>query len=96
VAECAVVGVPHPEWGEEVQAFIVRGDPALDAASLERHVRGSDLSSYQRPRVYTFVSELPRTSTNKVLRRVLRETALQRADAAAGLETIPTQSTGRK
>jgi acyl-CoA synthetase (AMP-forming)/AMP-acid ligase II len=96
VAECAVVGVPHPEWGEEVQAFIVRGDPTLDAASLERHVRASDLSSYQRPRVYTFVSELPRTSTNKVLRRVLRETALGSTDAAAGLEKKPPQSTGTK
>ena len=31
VAECAVVGVPDPEWGERVQAFIVRADPALDA-----------------------------------------------------------------
>jgi acyl-CoA synthetase (AMP-forming)/AMP-acid ligase II len=87
--------VPHPEWGEEVQAFIVRGDPTLDAASLERHVRLSDLSSYQRPRVYTFVPELPRTSTNKVLRRVLRETALRSADAVAGLEIKPSQSTGR-
>jgi fatty-acyl-CoA synthase len=75
VGECAVVGVPHAEWGEEVQAFIVRGDPSLDAEALERHVRASDLSPYQRPRVYTFVAELPRTSTNKVLRRVLRETA---------------------
>jgi fatty-acyl-CoA synthase len=79
VAECAVVGVPDPEWGERVQAFIVRRDQALDAAALELHVRASDLSPYQRPRVYTFVDELPRTSTNKVLRRVLREDALRSA-----------------
>ncbi len=78
VAECAVVGVPHPEWGEEVQAFIVASDPALDATALEQHVRRSDLSAYQRPRAYTFVAELPRTSTNKVLRRVLREADPQR------------------
>ena len=61
VAECAVVGVPDPEWGERVQAFIVRADPALDAKMLEQHVRASDLSAYQRPRTYTFVAELPRT-----------------------------------
>jgi fatty-acyl-CoA synthase len=79
VAECAVVGVPSATWGEEVRAFIVRRDPALDVAALESHVRGSDLSPYQRPRAYTFVTELPRTSTNKVLRRVLRETALEAA-----------------
>ncbi len=95
VAECAVVGVPDPEWGEQVQAFIVRGDPALDVAALELHVHASDLSPYQRPRVYHFVADLPRTSTNKVLRRVLRETAL-RSGANTDLEAIPAQSTGRK
>jgi len=93
VAECAVVGVPDAEWGERVQAFIVRGDPALDETSLELHVRASDLSPYQRPRVYSFVAELPRTSTNKVLRRVLRETAL---GAAATSETETVQATGSK
>ena len=85
VAECAVVGVPHQEWGEEVQAFIIRRDPDLDAARLEAHVRASDLSPYQRPRVYHFVAELPRTSTNKVLRRVLREQALQKPRAETRL-----------
>jgi long-chain acyl-CoA synthetase len=75
VAECAVVGVPDAEWGERVQAFIVRTDPALDAAALDQHVRASDLSPYQRPRAYAFVTELPRTPTNKVLRRALREAA---------------------
>ena len=93
VAECAVVGIPDAEWGERVQAFIVRGDPALDEAALELHVRGSDLSPYQRPRVYSFVAELPRTSTNKVLRRVLRETALRTAPTS---ETETVQATGRK
>jgi len=96
VSECAVIGMPHPEWGEQVQAFIVRRDPKLDAAAMELHVRASDLSSYQRPRVYTFVTELPRTSTNKVLRRALREAALRSAHAEADLSTITPQATGRK
>jgi acyl-CoA synthetase (AMP-forming)/AMP-acid ligase II len=89
VAECAVVGVPDPEWGERVQAFIVRADPALDAAMLDLHVRASGLSPYQRPRVYTFVAELPRTSTNKVLRRALCEAA---ALAVANADDPSTQS----
>jgi fatty-acyl-CoA synthase len=81
VAECTVIGVPDPEWGERVHAFVVRADPALDAATLDGHVRKSDLSPYQRPRAYVFVAELPRTPTNKVLRRALREAALRDADA---------------
>jgi acyl-CoA synthetase (AMP-forming)/AMP-acid ligase II len=96
VAECAVVGVPHPQWGEQVHAFIVGRDPRLDATSMELHVRGSDLSPYQRPRVYHFVAELPRTPTNKVLRRALRETALHTLAAESEHETITSQSTGRK
>jgi len=93
VAECAVVGVPSLEWGEEVQAFIVGRDPKLDAAAMELHVRASELSPYQRPRVYHFVRELPRTSTNKVLRRALRETALGLRSAKPNTSTI--QSTGK-
>ena len=93
VAECAVVGVPNPQWGEEVQAFIVGRDPKLDAAAMEVHVRASELSAYQRPRVYHFVRELPRTSTNKVLRRSLRETALGLSSAKTKTNTI--QSTGK-
>jgi long-chain acyl-CoA synthetase len=68
--------VPSADLGEEVQAFIVGRDANLDAAAIEAHIRASELSPYQRPRVYHFVSDLPRTSTNKVLRRTLRETAI--------------------
>jgi long-chain acyl-CoA synthetase len=96
VAECAVVGVPHADWGEEVQAFIVRRDGNLDAAAMERHIRASGLSPYQRPRVYHFVAELPRTSTNKVLRRALREAALRKAPVEADRESATLQSTGRQ
>ena len=95
VAECAVIGVPDAQWGEQVQAFVVRADPELDAAALERHVRASDLSPYQRPRAYTFVAELPRTPTNKVLRRALREAAMRTA-AKSDIQTMPAPVTGRQ
>jgi fatty-acyl-CoA synthase len=92
VRECAVVGVPHPEFGEQIQAFIVASDSTLDQAALDRHVLASELSPYQRPRKYYFVSELPRTPTNKVSRKILRERAVQAA-AAPGTRPANTSST---
>ena len=80
VAECAVIGVPDPEWGERVQAYVVSADPGLTAALLDAFVRGGVLSAYQRPQAYIFVEELPRTGTNKVNRKALRERS-RRADA---------------
>jgi long-chain acyl-CoA synthetase len=89
VAECAVVGVAHAEWGEQVQAFVVASDPTLDASALDRHVRRSELSAYQRPRAYRFIAELPRTATNKVSRRILREQAVEPGTANLTGEATP-------
>lgn len=81
VAECAVVGAPHLEWGEQVHAFVVASDASLSALDLELHMSTSDLSQYQRPRAYSFVSELPRTPTNKVVRSALRDLAAAQGKA---------------
>jgi long-chain acyl-CoA synthetase len=74
VAEVAVVGLPDPDWGEVVAAFVVvadAGDPvdaaALDALCQERIAR------HKRPRSYHAVAELPRNAAGKVLKKTLRE-----------------------
>lgn len=72
VREAAVVGVEHPEWGQQVHASIIVKDPALTAEALDAFVRNSDLSAYMRPRVYHFVDDFPRTPTNKINRRMIR------------------------
>ncbi len=72
VVEASVVGAPHPEWGEEVVAFVVRkpgsrlADADLDALCLDHIAR------FKRPRRYLFVEELPKNNYGKVLKSELR------------------------
>jgi long-chain acyl-CoA synthetase len=71
VAECSVVGRPHPEWGEEVVAFVVKKAPLppgeLDALCLQNIARS------KRPREYRFVDSLPKNNYGKVLKTELRK-----------------------
>ncbi|HMD92441.1 MAG TPA: class I adenylate-forming enzyme family protein [Trebonia sp.] len=73
VREAAVVGLPDPEWGEQVVAVVVPvADRAADAAALQRWVRDR-LRSSRTPSRVDFVSALPYTETGKLLRRKIRE-----------------------
>lgn len=78
VAEAAVIGRPHPEWGEELLACIVpRAAGDADAqrrleAALDAHCLAS-IARFKRPRAYVFLDALPKNETGKVLKTVLRE-----------------------
>lgn len=67
VAECAVYGREHTEWGQEVCALVVASGE-VDVAELRAWAR-ERLASFKVPRHVQVVEELPRTATGKVLRQ---------------------------
>ena len=72
VAEVSVIGRPHPEWGEEVVAFVVaRPGAAINAAALDAHCI-ENIARFKRPKQYRFVDSLPKNETGKVLKTALR------------------------
>ncbi len=73
VAECAVAGLPHPYWGEQVTAWVVmRTASQTNAVELTDLCR-QKLSPYKVPKEIRFIEALPRNSMGKVLRRKLRD-----------------------
>lgn len=74
VMEAACVGVPDARSGEAVKLFVVRSNDALDEESILAHCK-ANLAGYKVPRSVEFLSELPKSTVGKVLRRELRETA---------------------
>ena len=73
VAECAVIGVPDPRWGETGRAIIVPrpGTHPAEAdliAFLQNH-----LAHYKIPKTVVFTDALPRNPTGKILKKTLRE-----------------------
>ena len=76
VALAAVVGKPDPVRTEIVKAFVVLRAGVAESAALAEEIKGfvrTRLSAHEYPREIEFLSELPLTTTGKVIRRVLRE-----------------------
>jgi fatty-acyl-CoA synthase len=72
VRDAAVVGVPHPTWGEVGVAFIVAGEEPPTAEDIAAFLAGR-LAKYKLPRELRFVDSLPRTPYGKVVKGELRD-----------------------
>src|SRR5690606_6657075 len=73
VLEAAVVGVPDERWGERPKAFVVlREGKVATPEDIVAHVRDR-LAHYKAPDAVEVIDELPKTSTGKIQKYVLRE-----------------------
>jgi len=69
VAEAAVIGLPHPELGEEVVAAVaLKPGASVTAEELRDHVK-TQVAAYKYPRRVWIVEALPKTATGKILKR---------------------------
>jgi acyl-CoA synthetase (AMP-forming)/AMP-acid ligase II len=73
IVDVAVFGIPNEEWGEAVHAIVVTQPGAkLSEADVIEYAR-AHLASYKVPRSVSFLEEIPRNGSGKILKRVLRE-----------------------
>ena len=73
VAECSVIGRPHPEWGEEVRGLRRRRrGNALAPAELDKLCL-DNIARFKRPKDYRFVDALPKNNYGKMLKTELRK-----------------------
>ncbi|CAO3950285.1 malonyl-CoA synthase [Achromobacter sp. 77] len=74
VSESAVIGVPHPDFGEAVVAVVVPKDGAsLDASAMQAELK-SRIANFKVPKRVHIIDQLPRNTMGKVQKNVLRDT----------------------
>ena len=71
VKESAVIGAPHPDFGEGVVAVLV-GDQAPSEEQVQEQI-GDKIARFKQPKKVFIVKELPRNTMGKVQKNVLRE-----------------------
>jgi long-chain acyl-CoA synthetase len=74
VQNAAVVGLPHPQWGEAVSAFVkLKPGASADEAGIIEHCK-KHLGGFQVPKLVRILDEMPMTATGKLRKVELRQT----------------------
>jgi acyl-CoA synthetase (AMP-forming)/AMP-acid ligase II len=76
VEDCAVIGIPDAEWGEQIKAVVkLRGGAAATGTGEQQLAQflGERLADYKRPRSIDFVDDFPRDAAGKLLKRLIRQ-----------------------
>ena len=77
VEECAVIGLPDREYGERIVAYIIpKAGRIIDPISLKAYLK-TQLSPFKVPKEFISVSELPKSSTGKLLKRELKRQVVE-------------------
>jgi long-chain acyl-CoA synthetase len=83
VAECAVIGLPDPEFGELVTAVIrPAAGASIDPADMRARLK-KKLSSFKVPHRYVAMDDLPKSAAGKVLKRRIKEILIAEQKAVA-------------
>jgi acyl-CoA synthetase (AMP-forming)/AMP-acid ligase II len=74
IAEAAVVGLPHERWTEAITAVVVpKPGQSLDEQEILAAVKSGPLAGFKAPKAVIVVDELPKTSTGKIQKNVVRK-----------------------
>jgi fatty-acyl-CoA synthase/long-chain acyl-CoA synthetase len=72
VREVAVIGIPHPDWGEAIHAVLVSDATSLSESDVEAFA-DDQLADYKKPKSVDFVDEIPKTPYGKQDKVALRD-----------------------
>ncbi|MBE9521800.1 MAG: o-succinylbenzoate--CoA ligase, partial [Proteobacteria bacterium] len=73
IADVAVVGIPDPDWGESVKAFVALKEGEMISAQEVIDFCKKYLASYKKPKAVAFIPSIPRNPSGKALKPFLRE-----------------------